>query len=413
MQSLFREKAIKSNADRLIGEVSIASQPRYNLYTTFILATTFTIILISLLTDYSKVKTVQGIIEPVEGEIKIYAPIDGRISELDVNENSIIKKGRNLAKIISKSHAINENDINQYIDTTLIDQKRLIKQNIINQKLLFKQQKNEVLTQIRTIKNNLTQQKKIIKIKKELLAIAKAKVKNSRELKKRNYISQQSYDLVQEKNSLKQLDLIQAIERKTAINQKLIRLKSKLESLSLVNNTKINQFNGSLAQININVASLQKESSSSVIAPIDGIATALNVKVNQEIKKGEVLFTIYPERPRYEATLFIPSRLYGDLRVGQEIIIKYSSFPFRKYGIYHGTIKELPKIITHPLDNNSLISISEPFYRAKIDIKEQNIRYQKKVFNLTSGLTFNADIVFAREPLIEAIISPLFEFLEK
>jgi len=413
MSNLFRQEAIESKTERLIGEVTIASQPRYKRYTLFTSTILLFVILIAYSTEYSKVKTVQGYIEPTSGEIKIYAPIDGRISNISISEDSLLEKGQLVAIIDSIYHSKDVSNVDQFISEKLSAQKQYIEQRIINQEQLNIEKRIIIQNQLDSLLIEIEKYEEKTSVEKHLLDMAEKKVSQAKKLRSLKHISLQEFEQISEKHAQQQLSYMSAMLELRTKKKQMQTMKGELNLLKITMASEINQLKEKLADINIQQASIQRESTSSLISPIDGRATSMNIKLHQEVKRGDLLFTVYPLEPKYEASILVPSRLYGDLKLNQEIMIKYSAFPFRRYGIYKGRIKELPKTITHHQDNSSPVYISEPFYRVKVAINDQSLSYNNETYHLTSGLVFNADIVLSKQPLIEALLFPIFESLDQ
>jgi HlyD family secretion protein len=138
-------------------------------------------------------------------------------------------------------------------------------------------------------------------------------------------------------------------------------------------------------------------------SPIDGrIAFTSYWNINQIIKAGEVLATVIPEDPgRIIVRASVPASGLGRVKVGQDVNIKLSGFPYMEFGVIKGRIKSLLMI---PVDN---------VYIADIDL----VNGMKSSYNIDIGfiseMTGTADIITENSRLIYRIIKPIKSVISK
>jgi len=117
---------------------------------------------------------------------------------------------------------------------------------------------------------------------------------------------------------------------------------------------------------------------------------------NQVIKAGEILATVIPEdRSRIIIRANVPSSGLGRVRVGQEVNIKLSGFPYMEFGVIKGKIRSL-----------SLVPAND-VYIAEIDLVNGMKSTYKIELNFISEMTGTADIITDNSRLIFRLIKPL------
>ena len=84
-----------------------------------------------------------------------------------------------------------------------------------------------------------------------------------------------------------------------------------------------------------------------LIAPISGkIAFATFLQENQQLKANQIVCFINPENTQYYAEVYIPQTNFGKVQKGQEVLLKFPSFPFQEYGSVKGKIDFISNIST-------------------------------------------------------------------
>jgi multidrug efflux pump subunit AcrA (membrane-fusion protein) len=147
----------------------------------------------------------------------------------------------------------------------------------------------------------------------------------------------------------------------------------------------------------LNVAMDQWKEKYLIESPVRGKITFTSFwNENQVIKAGEILATVIPEdRSRIIIRANVPVSGLGRVRVGQEVNIKLSGFPYMEFGVIKGKIRSL-----------SLVPANE-VYIAEIDL----VNGMRSTYNIElsfiSEMTGTADIITDNSRLIFRLIKPL------
>lgn len=122
---------------------------------------------------------------------------------------------------------------------------------------------------------------------------------------------------------------------------------------------------------------------------------------NQVIKAGEILATVIPEDgSKIIVRARVPASGLGRVKVGQEVNIKLSGFPYMEFGVIKGRIKSL-----------SLVPV-EGGYIAEIDlINGMRSNYNRDI-SFIQEMDGKADIITEENRLIYKFINPLKALLK-
>ncbi|MBY0435241.1 MAG: HlyD family secretion protein [Cyclobacteriaceae bacterium] len=125
-------------------------------------------------------------------------------------------------------------------------------------------------------------------------------------------------------------------------------------------------------------------------APIDGkIAFASFMQENQQIHANQTICYINPENSQYFAEVVIPQSNFGKVAVGQQVLLKFQSYPYQEYGSVKGRIEFISHI---PGDNG---------YLAKVNLINGLVTTYGRDVQYRDGLTATAEIITQDMRLLE------------
>lgn len=119
-----------------------------------------------------------------------------------------------------------------------------------------------------------------------------------------------------------------------------------------------------------------------LIAPIDGkVAFATFIQENQQLQASQTICFINPENSEYYAQIIIPQSNFGKAAIGQQVLLKFPSYPFQEYGALKGSINFISHI---PTDSG---------YLAKVVLTDGlNTNYKKQI-QYRDGLIAQGEII--------------------
>jgi multidrug resistance efflux pump len=94
------------------------------------------------------------------------------------------------------------------------------------------------------------------------------------------------------------------------------------------------------------------------IAPMTGKVNFLtNLQENQTLKTGQELLYILPDGSGYYGEMMLGQYNFGKVKKGQEVIVKFQSYPFQEFGTVKGRIEHISDI---PKDTTYLVKVTFP-----------------------------------------------------
>lgn len=443
-QALFRPEVHAAQSQQWLGAIRLA-QPLSNwLIAGFAALIAIALIAFVCLGSVTKKARVSGITIPVGGSISVSAANAGLLIKSYVSEGDIVSAGQALFEIS------NERQGDKGEITALVAQQLATRQHSLEaeQRLRTAQsiEKKQALVQrLNNLSTEASQLDQEITLNQRRHALAQDTVSKFQTLQGNGYVSAAQ-------TQQKQEDLIDIATRLSNLQRGKLQLQASQMALQAEHAALANSLATDRAQLLRATASLQQEIAENrnrkanlITASQTGTITTLTSQAGQMINAGQVLGTLIPataeancdaggldkqtvcknsseKTNQLEVHLYAPSRTAGFVDEGQQVQIRYSAFPYQKFGLQKGTVigisrtpfapNELPPNLASTILSNAQQSIpssntSEALYRIKVRLEKQSIDAYGQKQSLKPGMTLEADVVQSRRKIWEWIVEPL------
>jgi len=408
-QNLFRKEAIEEDnkkSDTWGGVLLI--QPVSNSILVYVIAFFILITIIFLINgSYSKKETVQGFLVPNKGVSKIYSEIAGVINENFIHEGAMVEKGEVMFTIdtgtyVNSGHSFITGLINSKNKMIELSENKIQQQNQSFELGQEQQQTNLDLLQKRIdiAENQLEsmEARKLI-ITTKLSKMQSSKFSSSLE------IENQKLDLLNET-----INIMSLKREMMKLTNLLIDQKADIVNKPILNKLAVTDLKQEIIDLETKILELNSRKELSIVSPSQGIVTALQVHEGQMVQSGKPLITIVPLNTNIQAHLLIPTRSSGLIKVGQPVRIRYSAFPYARFGVFEGTVIEITNSVILPSELIAPIKVEEPIYRAIVSLKNQSINVRDEKLILKPGMLLEADIVIEKISFIDWLLTPFKKF---
>lgn len=134
-----------------------------------------------------------------------------------------------------------------------------------------------------------------------------------------------------------------------------------------------------------------------IVSPIDGkVSFSKYWTSNQNIKTGDVVLTVLPEKEMlFTVKMQIPQQGAGKIKSGNKVNIRIDNFPYMEYGMLKGKVKA----ISYVTDNN--------MYIADVELTNGLNTTYKKQLPLITELRGSAEIITEDFTVIQRMVQPL------
>lgn len=151
----------------------------------------------------------------------------------------------------------------------------------------------------------------------------------------------------------------------------------------------------------------QRNALQRLVAPVSGKVQQLAVHtIGGVVTPAQPLMMIVPDSEAIEVEAWVQNKDIGFVETGQPVEIKIETFPFTKYGVIDGEIRNL---------SNDAVSDEEKglHYVAQVAMAKTIIQADNKLVNLTPGMAVTVEVKTGKRRVIDYLMSPLFRYKEE
>lgn len=416
---LFRKAALEARQTRPHGSIILIRPLSVNLMTAGV-AFMCTIVLAYLcLATYARRSTVDGVLSPAGGIVRVYSPQGGIIQAKHVVDGMLVKRGDLLYSISSDRLGAGADGNQAGISAQVRRRRDSLTEELAKTRQLQQEELDALAQKIGGQVNELAKLGDQLGGQRARVAFAEAAVRRARDLVNQHFVSSEQLDQ-------KSVDLLEQQNRLQALERDRINLERELAAQRNVQRSAPLRHQNALAAITRNIDSIGQELSESeakrgidIRAAESGRVTLAAAEVGQFVDPSKLLTVIIPERSPLLAYLYAPSRAIAFVSPGDDVLLRYDAYPYQKFGNAHGKVVNVSQTALASNEfqeraaGRSGGQASEPVYRITVALNQQWIDDDRARLPLQPGMTLNADVLLERRRLIEWILEPLFGVARK
>jgi membrane fusion protein len=177
----------------------------------------------------------------------------------------------------------------------------------------------------------------------------------------------------------------------------------------------IDTLKNKILEINEKLANSEAHSLIEIRAPVDGVVTDIIAHPGQIIGTGVPMIKILPQSAPMQAELLAPSSAIGFIHKDDRVLLRYSAFPYQKFGEYGGTVASVSRVAMNAEEVKTLLAgaapanESGPFYRVIVKPDTQKVTVYGEIADLPPGMRVRSEALLEWRRLYEWIFAPLYD----
>jgi membrane fusion protein len=340
--ALFRREALAARRDVWLGQVQLV-QP---LSIRMVVAATVTflaVLLIFALTgSYTRRVHASGVMMPSTGLITITTPAAGVVSGTAVAEGQKVSAGQRLFVVDRDANSTAGPTQRQIIAALTEQRAALLRERSIRQSMAAIQ-KQSLANQIANLTAQHDQLAKQLKSDDATLPVMRAAMDRLRGASAQHIVPDSAY----QNQVFAFTELLgqhaQFLQAYLTVEGKMAELGGQLAMLDDNLAKDISQTDRSISQLDQQIAERQASQAIEILAPSAGTLTAVRAHPGQTVAQGAPLVTLLSGDAPLVADLFVDSSSMGFIRDNAPVLLRYAAFPFQRFGLYRGRVKEVTR----------------------------------------------------------------------
>lgn len=415
--NIFREEALNHQTDSDYGEIVLPASFGLSVSALTTLFIFLCLILFILYGSYTRKAHLSGIVMPSSGLVKITPQYAGYVTKLTASEGQDIIAGETLYHI-SGEH-FNEQGAGTLAAIRLSLQTQFTM--LTSQQTLElrdnSQQQHAIQQRIVSLKPQVKSAEKRLSLAVHQAALAVSVMERYKKLADTHYVSDIEYQQKQIDVSTSQQNVEDQRQGLLQLHTAMEAAKDDLDHLIVQGESRKAEMDRQLQVIRQQQDELAGKENFTLTSPVSGTVAAVLVRQGQSVRASEPVMTLIPDNARLQIELYATSQNAGFIQAGQRVALRFSAFPYQKFGVQYGTIRE----ISHTtLTSSDLLSVSpvtwkenEGHYRVIVEPENTFILAYGKQEALRPGMVLEGDVSLDTRNLWEWLTEPLWSLKGK
>lgn len=406
--AFFREEALEAKTERFAGEVVLYRPLSFLWLSMMCLLVTAALGFFVAWGEYTSKEKVSGFLAPDRGAIKIYSPLAGSVIERRVREGQSVRAGETLLVVSAERQSPDMGATLQEGAEQLRRRQTMLAEERDKQRQLVLATDQALQLRIAQLGREYRQLTSEIATQTERVAMADRDFARFNSLVEAKFVSPAQADQ-KAADRLDQVARLQSLQRtRLALERDIAGAHDEQLAQRLKNTAQLASLDRTGAGVAQDAADFEGRRSVAITAPVDGVVTAIFADVGQISSSVTPLLTLLPAGAALEAQLLVPTRAVGFLVEGEEVNLRYTAFPFERFGHHAGRVKFIAKSTVNPQEIPISIDAKEPMYRVTVTLGKQSVPAYGEERPLAAGMLVDADILIDRRKLYEWALDPLY-----
>jgi membrane fusion protein len=408
ISTLFRRDVLRRQDEAALGETIRITPLSHILFAACLVAIVAVAIIYAALAGYSRKETVQGLVTPSRGVIRIVAPRPGTITELLVAEGDSVSEDEVLFRVVSEETNAEGTGSDTAILETMKQQRAILEDQIRNETAHAQSEVERLNAQIQGLGVEVAQVESQRKLQAERARQSRALIERIAPLKDKGIVSVFEFQNRQQAALADEQSLASLDERLSAKRAEMKQAQLTLERQPIDAADRLANLQRNLSDLAQRAVEIEGRRSYIVRAPMAGRVTSILAAVGHMADPKVPQLSIVPGDSHFEVELFVPARAIGFIERGQRVRLLYDAFPFQRFGTYRGTIESVATTMLTPNEMpEPMVTLKEPTYRVKIALERQTVTAFAREVPLQPDMTLRADIILEKRSMLDWLLEPL------
>ena len=406
--TLFRPEALTHQRQRLWGSLLLLTPLSTQLQTFLLLALAALAVVCLALGDYSRRERVKGVLQPVAGFVRVYAPGRGEVARILVRPGEPVRAGQVLAEVRTARRLPDGAPLEPLLAAEVTAQIGRIEAAERAEGARVQLDRDQLAAKRGHLAAIIAGLQDEAARRGALLELAR---------QRRDQLAPLAA-AAQIPHTLLESAQAQWLERAQSLanvrNEVRVRrlegdeLRVEGERLPLDAAARTDRLAAQLSELRARRAELTADGVHMVTAPVAGQLSEVYVAIGQQVQGDRPLMALSARDARLEAVLLVPSRAIGFIARGQAVQLRYEAFPQQRFGAFAAAIENIDDALLLPNEVADPIVVAEPVYRVRARLARAGISAYGRALRLRAGLAFEADVILERRSLLRWVLDPLF-----
>lgn len=401
--TLFRVEVMRSRADRLHGDVTIATPLSWQVIGFLLIAGLVVATIFFATATYARVEVVTGLVTLDKGVASIVPSRPGVVTAIAVDEGESVSAGQTLARIRAEEDMAGGTTVSDRVRRSLDEQDaRLATQGELLLAAASAEQAR-LRGQIEGLRAEIASLDDQIEDQRQLVQVALKEAADLETVATRGFISRRDLEARQSVLLSRRQQLAQLRQAQGAKRAEMAEAERAAEQARATAQAQYARAQSERAALATEVAQADLARGYTIKSPVRGIATAITARPGQPVRADRQLMMVVPTDAVPRVELYVPTTAAGFLQPRQEVRIAVDAFPYQRFGTVPARIVAISRA-TVPKEGPAGVV---PVYLVTAELGQAWINGFGKRVPLAPGMTLTARIVTDKRSLFEWLFEPV------
>lgn len=401
---LFRPEVLRSRADRLHGNVSLATPLAWQLIGFLLLAMLAAATAFLFLGSYARSETVNGVIALDTGVASIVPTRPGIVDSVDVLDGQHVGIGTPLVRVRAEEQMLAGPTAASRIRQSLADQTARLTAEGEQLAAAAAADRARLAAQIDGLAAEIANLDRQILDQRRLVDVATNDFAEIQRVASNGFISRRDVEAREATLISRRQQLLQFEQTRGARASQLVETRQAMAQATANGGAQLANSQSNRAALAQQLAQAELSQGYTLTSPVAGIATGVAARQGLAVAAGQQLMMIVPDTAQVIAELYVPTGAAGFLSPGQEVRLAIEAYPYQRYGTIQGRIASISRAaVARPAPNGG----TTPVFLVTVRLARSGISIAGRSQPLLPGMTLSARIVTERRSLIEWLFEPI------
>jgi membrane fusion protein len=408
LPSIFRRESLEHRQQQWLGEILITGSPNRLWSSVIFLSLALLILLFLAFGRYTRKEEVQGRVTMSDGAAEMFAPTVGAVKRLLVHEGETVKAGQPLL-VVSTEKTTAVGNSRESMGSALRARKASLEGELLDEKYVIDEQARTLKSRVSNLFAEIQHLGSEITATEARFRLSVTNKHRFEQLRNEDVISPSEFEQHQQEALSQQAQLEGLRKQRASSEGDLAQMQADLTTAPLKGANALGEIRRRIMEVEGEIADNESNREITIPAEIDGIVTAVLIRAGQTVNPATPLLSLLPRGGRFVAQLYVPSKGIGFLKGGNVVMLRYEAFPYQKFGLYKGVIREVSRttINTTQLQLAGL-DPGEPLYRVTVSLDSQTVDAYGEQHPLQDGMRVEGDVLVDTRRLYEWVLDPLY-----
>lgn len=411
---LFRQQAVDNITNKKYGTVILTRVTNHSIFTCAFSVLALLLILFFVFFETTRKASVQGILVPTAGVIRVFSSQAGVIKEIRFKEGQFVRVGDILFVVSSERGTFGRRSAEALVSELLVQRRNSFYAELKQMRMQLRQRRVALAQRTLDLQREVEQLDKQALIQQQRIRLSEQTLARFTQLQSTNYISiaqlqEREAELLDQRQRLLEIERI-----RSATQRDLAGTQAEEEDIMMQALRDENSFRRNASTLEQDLAENAARRETVVRAQQSGTITTIAANLGQTVATTSSLASILPDGSKLEAEMYVPSRAVGFIKPGMTALLRYQAFPYQKFGQHRAHVREVATTSVSPQELSasaltmSSMTQSEPVYRVRLELHQQAVQAYGTAMPLRSGMLVDANVILERRKLYEWVLEPLF-----